>query len=260
MKLFIATVAVAIAAFSTSSVDAKPSVTIDVDFKLQPQNQPKAEVAVAGDKCSTCIQTAEQVINKAIGAIINAGVAGTCGKLCNDIENATKSKTIGELCTISCTLFGIKEFIKIIDEADLDPYYFCDLVHFCPINDNGDATITSFTSTPAQGPRGTTFAIEMDFESKNGTGAGSIGIDVKTLDGLPLGGSNYAPPAQPGNYKATFSIKANPDPSCDPTQQQCEQWLPGLYVVEGNICYGECGSKHPHSKVYDQASTKFTIN
>ena len=25
------------------------------------------------------------------------------------------------------------------------------------------------------------------------------------------------------------------------------------------LCNGECGSKHPHSKIYDEASSKFTI-
>lgn len=36
----------------------------------------------------------------------------------------------------------------------------------------------------------------------------------------------------PGTYGLKFNIKAEPDPNCDPTQQECEQWLPGNYVVK----------------------------
>jgi hypothetical protein len=38
--------------------------------------------------------------------------------------------------------------------ADLDPIYFCELLTVCPIFDNGDATITSLTVKPGQGPVG----------------------------------------------------------------------------------------------------------
>jgi hypothetical protein len=214
---------------------------------------------VKADVCETCINTAEQVINQALNVIINAGVAGTCGKLCGAIENATKSKPIGEVCSLVCEVEGIKEFIKLIDAADLDPFYFCELAHICKTNDAGDATITAFASTPLTGKQGTTFAFELDFESKNGTGVGTIGFSLKTLDGVGVGSTSYAPAQAPGSYKGTFSVKTQPDPGCDPTKGPCENWLPGLYVAEAEICYGECGSKHPHSTVYDRATANFTI-
>ena len=37
--------------------------------------------------------------------------------------------------------------------------------------------------------------------------------------------------AGPGTYDGGFKLKAVPDPDCDPTQQECEQWLPGVYTV-----------------------------
>ena len=45
-----------------------------------------------------------------------------------------------------------------------------------------------------------------------------------------------------------FTLKAEPDPSCDPTQQFCEQWVPGTYVLRvgqygvkiGQILYKVC--------------------
>jgi hypothetical protein len=36
---------------------------------------------------------------------------------------------------------------------------------------------------------------------------------------------------KPGAYNTQFKLQAEPDPSCDPTQQPCENWLPGLYTV-----------------------------
>ena len=83
----------------------------------------------------------------------------------------------------------------------------------------------------------------------------------------------------------SVKLNAQPNPDCDPSQGPCEMWLPGVYNVTFGklsvcvrvcmkcvlcisltlsvssvaICNGECGSKHPHSKVYDTASTKFTI-
>jgi hypothetical protein len=74
------------------------------------------------------------------------------------------------------------------------------------------------------------------------------------------GNSAYSPAAKAGQYGVRWSVKAEPDPSCDPTQQECEQWLPGTYVVDVAVCNGECGSKHPHSAIYDQARTNFTLN
>lgn len=38
--------------------------------------------------------------------------------------------------------------------------------------------------------------------------------------------------APAGTYDGTFSLKAEPDPNCDPTQGPCEQWLPGDYTVK----------------------------
>ena len=45
-----------------------------------------------------------------------------------------------------------------------------------------------------------------------------------------------------------FVLKAEPDPDCDPTQQFCEEWVPGTYVLSvgqyhvksGQILYKDC--------------------
>jgi len=41
--------------------------------------------------------------------------------------------------------------------------------------------------------------------------------------------------------------------------EPCEEWLPGVYNVTLDICNGECGSKHPHSAIYDKRAGSFQV-
>ncbi|WAR19856.1 CTuncharacterized [Mya arenaria] len=196
------------------------------------------------DKCKTCIDFAGQALNELLNIILQGGVVGGCADLCNALASKT-SPAIGTVCNILCDIVGIEEFIKIVQNADLDPIYYCELIPACPINDNGDAHFTSFQVSPKSGPQGV-FDIDFTYESKNGTGTGEIAIEIDTL-------------APAGSYNGDIQLKAQPDPNCDPTQGPCEQWLPGTYTVKIAICNGECGSKHPHSAIYDETSATFTI-
>ena len=148
--------------------------------------------------------------------------------------------------------------MKIINQVDLDPIYYCELLKACTIFDGGDAQITSLDVSPSTGPQGK-FTVQVSYSSKNGTGTGELFIGVKTNDGLPLESSFLLEAQKPGMYNTNIEIDAQPDPDCDPSQGPCEEWLPGLYPVQIAICNGECGSKHPHSKVYTQGVTNFTI-
>lgn len=210
------------------------------------------------DLCPVCIQFAGEFINELLNIILNAGVVGSCTELCNLLAEKVGSKTVGEVCDILCTIVGVELFIKIIEEADLDPIYYCELLKACPVKDNGDAKITSVTVTPKEGPQGQ-FMLGMTFTSKNGTGTGEIDVVIGTVDGIPVASSFLEEEKPPGSYSMSVKLNAQPNPDCDPSQGPCEEWLPGVYNVTFAICNGECGSKHPHSKVYDTASTKFTI-
>ncbi|XP_060081667.1 countin-3-like [Ylistrum balloti] len=210
------------------------------------------------DLCPTCIQFTDQAIDILLNIILNSGVVGTCGEICNAVATKTGSKALGEVCVLLCDIVGIDEFVKLLQQADLDPIYFCELLKTCPINDNGDAKITTFTVTPSSGPQGQ-FRIDFGYTSANGTGTGEIVLEVQTVDGIPVESGFIHELANPGNYSSSFSLKAEPDPSCDPTQEPCEQWIPGDYGVKIAICNGECGSKHPHSAIYDEGMTNFTI-
>ncbi|XP_035680752.1 countin-1-like isoform X1 [Branchiostoma floridae] len=210
------------------------------------------------DLCKFCIDFSQQALNQLLNIILQVGVVGTCGDLCQALADKTGSQALGVACNLLCDIEGVKEFIKIIENADLDPIYYCELLKQCTIKDDGDAKITSLDVSPKSGPQGT-FMIDVEYTSKNGTGTGEMVIDIDTVDGIPLGQGFILEAQEAGSYGQKISLKAEPNPECDPTQGPCEQFLPGVYNVSIAICNGECGSKHPHSQIYDQGMTNFTI-
>jgi hypothetical protein len=182
--------------------------------------------------CKTCINFADDALDELLNAILNAGVVGSCGSLCNYVAQKVGNQYVGIVCNLLCDYVGITEFIKVVENADLDPIWYCEILKACPINDNGDAKFTKFTITPNQGPQGTTFTASLQYVSVNGTGTGELYIGVKTVDGIPLEDSFLVEAQKPGTYLDNINIQAQPDPQCDPSQGPCEQWLPGKYTVE----------------------------
>ncbi|CAG5114757.1 unnamed protein product [Candidula unifasciata] len=156
-----------------------PGVQKSLRFQGQQSHRPVASKTLRADLCPLCIQFTDEALDVLLNIILNSGIVGSCGVLCNALEQKTGSKVIGAVCNILCDIAGIKEFIKIIEQADLDPIYFCELLKVCAVFDGGDATITKIIVSPQTGPQ--------------------------------------------------------------------------------EICNGECGSKHPHSKVNDHKETNFTI-
>jgi len=211
------------------------------------------------DLCKPCIEFAGQFINQLLNIILNAGVVGGCADLCGILANKTNSQAAGIVCNLLCDVVGIKEFINIIEEADLDPIYYCELLKTCEINDNGDAKINSLVIDPQTVVRGSQFSIVMNFTTVHGTGTGEYSVLIKTVDGIPIGQRYLTEPQPPGTYVIKWDASAKPDPNCDPTQGPCETWQPGQYSASVAICNGECGSKHPHSQIYDTGSANFNV-
>jgi hypothetical protein len=214
---------------------------------------------VGVDLCPTCINVADESINILLNLILDTGILGSCQTLCQALAQKTGSEVIGTICNIACDVVGIEEFIKMIENADLDPIYYCELAKMCPVNDHGDCNVTQFSILPASGRQGTTFSIDLTYVSLNGTGTGELDIDIHCPDRIPLGASFLLEAKKPGTYTERITVKAEPDPQCDPTQQECEQWIPGTYNVTVQICNGECGSKHPHSAIYDTKRGSFQL-
>ena len=108
---------------------------------------------------------------------------------------------------------------------------------------------------------GSTFHINMQFQTMNGTGTGEIDLLIDTVDGIPVGQNQLIEPLQAGMYNVTWNVDAKPDPNCDPTQQFCEMWEVGAYqanvgewsgkllvqtvylVVQGNTKWCQSGAK-----------------
>lgn len=211
------------------------------------------------DECKLCINFAGQFINSLLNIILNGGVVGTCGALCQALADKVNSSIAGTVCDLLCDIVGIEAFIKVIEAADLDPIYYCELLKTCVIKDDGDAKIQSLTVKPVVVPYGSDFEIDMAFQTTKGTGTGEISLLILTVDGIPIGDTELSEPMDPGSYDVTWKVTAAPDRNCDPTQQPCEMWLPGNYTARVAICNGECGSKHPHSQVYDTGSATFNV-
>ncbi|CAF1464454.1 unnamed protein product [Rotaria magnacalcarata] len=212
------------------------------------------------DWCPQCINTYGDLIELVLDVILQYGVMNTCGELCDLVAEKSGSSLLGFLCTFGCDILGIEEFVKIIDKADIDPIYYCERIKVCPINDNGDAKFKSFVILPPHGPQGTTFSIDFVYVSNNGTGTGELIIAIKTVDKVPLSASFLVEAQKPGTYGERVSVDASPDPDCDPTQDECESWVPGTYNVTVLICNGQCGSHHPHTQLYDTATGLFVIS
>lgn len=242
--------------------------TVDATFKLQSSKlthahaKRSAELApppASNDYCKLCVAFSADALNELLNLILNAGVIGGCSDLCNALEEKTGKPILGAVCDILCDVVGIQLFIDLINKADLDPIYFCQELKICPINDNADAKVVSFVSVPKRGPRGSTFTLQLVYSSQNGTGTGELVIDLQTVDGIPLGDGFLMQASGPGLYNSSISVNAKPDPSCDPTQQPCEQWLPGQYTATMQLCNGQCGSKHPHTKTLFTTTVSFNV-
>lgn len=84
------------------------------------------------DVCPTCINVAEQSINILLNLILDSGIIGTCGTLCQALADKTGSQVLGTVCDLVCDVLGIDEFIKLLDKADLDPIWYCEIAKLCP--------------------------------------------------------------------------------------------------------------------------------
>jgi hypothetical protein len=88
------------------------------------------------DLCPTCINVAEESINILLNLILDTGIIGTCGTLCQALAQKTGSELIGTICDLVCDVVGIEEFIKLLENSDLDPIWYCEIAKLCPGNKN----------------------------------------------------------------------------------------------------------------------------
>jgi len=204
----------------------------------------------AGRFCNSCVQIGSQGISILLNEILNAGVIGGCGKLCGALPKGVERKG----CDLACSVVGIKAFISVLKRADIDPIYLCEELKACPAGrDDAAGSVRGTAVSPAAGPAGTTFAMELDFSILNATGVGEIRIAV---DGAQHVGQSFLNTGfAPGEFSTNVSLSTKDDESADPPVI----WSPGKYTYTFEVCQGECGSKHPHSKVLGTTKGTFEI-
>jgi len=222
--------------------------------------------------CDPCVQLGGQALNILINEVLNAGVIGGCGKLCSHLKTPTSQKA----CDLVCGVVGIKAFIKTLNNTDLDPIYFCELLHVCKAGgDDAHIDLLSVTLNPSSiskkdilpsefGGSGVALEGVLTVNVTKETGVGEFGVVVHgPVTGAQgdIGGSFSIPDGlKEGvqNLGVKLTIQdTDPDPSSGDFPVS---WNPGSYMFRFHICQGECGSKHPHSIDFGLKSGNFTIS
>jgi len=221
--------------------------------------------------CSPCVQLGGQGINILVNAILNAGVMGGCSKLCAHLKTAGSQK----VCDLACDVVGFKAFVKALNHTDLDPIYFCELIHACKAGaDDAHVDLLSVKLNPAtlsskdiqSGGSGVTIEGVVTVNVTKETGVGQWTVDVHgPVEGSqgPIGGSFILADGLKEGVQS-LGVKLNiQNTDGDPTAQPPSfpvVWNPGSYMFRAHMCQGECGSKHPHSIDFGLKSGNFTIS
>lgn len=221
-----------------------------------------------GGLCSPCVQLGGQGLNILINAILNGGVMGGCNKLCGHLQKDVKA------CELVCAVVGIKEFIKALNNTDLDPIYFCEEIHACKAGaDDAHIDLLSVQINPPTistkdiqpGSSGVTLQGVLNVNVTKETGVGEFGVAIHgPVSGAqgPIGGSFIlADGLKLGEQSLAVKLTIQdtmPDPGAQPPQFPVT-WEPGSYMFQFHICQGECGSKHPHSIDFGKKFANFTV-
>jgi len=147
--------------------------------------------------------TIRSALNALLNYVLNAGVVGGCGKLCENLPKGLERTA----CDIACDYVGIKAFVSLLEKADLDPVYFCQELKLCKYDDNGDGSVSGVQVSPASGEASTTFEAVMNVVVTNHTGAGEFNFDVTPgPEGQPVSAGSLYPELAPGAYSVKLSI------------------------------------------------------
>lgn len=219
-------------------------------FTNHKTGQPHLAINLGGAKeCNVCVQFMDQFLDQLLNIILNGGVIGSCSDLCNKIPGSTVEKGV---CDLLCGAVGVKEFVDLIQKADLDPIWLCEEVDQCEMNkcQSNCATIGDITVDPPTGPAGTLFNFEASVQTLNSTiGVLSVALAVEDNDDpkhFGDGESGFVPQPQVGTYTIKFQL--------DSSGGGDFPYPPGNYSSMVEACGGMCGSKHAGTVVFGQKS------
>lgn len=203
--------------------------------------------------CSPCVQLGSEGINTLLQYLLHAGVASTCEELCSAFPQRTEQT----ICSLACEILGIRAFVEALNHTDLDPIYFCEVVGACPPGpQDASASIVNVSAMPTSVAKGSTVRLDCDVDVMNATGVGEFRVTVRGPVTTPYSRSFLLPTGIPvGRYSLGTQLVLEDDQSADPPVV----WQPGQYSFEFEVCQGECGSKHPHSKIFGKAAGTFNI-
>lgn len=152
---------------------------LNFSMKQMGENQAFVAPKAGFSLCPTCISLLDQTINQLLNIILQAGVLGSCGAICSYLSN--EGQLVVAACGLICEYLGVEEFIKLVQEADLDAIYGCQLVGICPINDCKAAVCAQFFNTrvvPGTAAKGATFTAVSQLRVYNQTGTGELAFEV----------------------------------------------------------------------------------
>jgi len=200
------------------------------------------------DLCPTCVNLFDNAINELLNIILNGGVIGSCGAICQQLPNQYEAVA----CDLICDYIGIEEFINLVEYEDPDPIYMCQVVDLCPVVNGGAANITTLNVSPASGPQGSTFTITMLYKVISPTGPGLLNVLIVPPGAdFPFGGEQFQEGQSIGAYKVQWQFQATPSEN--------ESFSPGVYQVQAQVCAGDYTNSHPYGGVYAQSTTTFKI-
>lgn len=207
--------------------------------------------------CNPCFQLAGQGINSLLNIILNEGVVGGCTKLCAAAIPA--GGAVAAACELVCAGVGADVFIKAIQNVDLDPIYFCEVIRACPAApDDAYLELVHASAEPAVVLHGGDISLAVELNVTNDTGVGEFSISI---DGpgtaTPLSQGFFLKAGVPAGDQmltVSLSLKDGQDSQGFPATFE-----PGLYNFTFHVCQGECGSKHPHSKDFGRIGGVFNM-
>jgi len=219
-----------------------------------------AKLEEKGSLCSPCYSIGSQGINTLLNYVLNAGVIGGCGKLCGHLTNKLEQ----EACSLLCAVEGLKAFEKVIQNADLDPIYFCELAHACKPGPD-DAAIAevalelSSATVSKKDIAGAAVKLtgSLTLNVTKASGVGEFRVAIEGPEGAPqVGGGQLLPT---GLTEGLQKIAVDVSIQDQPFAKEPVDWPVGDYNFKFQVCQGECGSKHPHSIDFGSKSAKFSI-
>jgi len=207
--------------------------------------------------CNPCFQLGGQGINSLLNYILNAGVIGGCGQMCAAALPAGGAVAVA--CELVCSAVGAKAFINAIEKVDLDPVYFCEVIHACPeAPDDAWLELVDVAAAPGIVAHGDDIKMAVELNVTNDTGVGEFSL---TVDGpgsaTPLSQSFFLEKGVPAGEQmlaVTLTLKDGKDEQGFPATFE-----PGMYNFTFHVCQGECGSSHPHSKDFGVISGSFNM-